>query len=73
MKFEVLMVAKIYLVILWLIASRNLAIGTSILDERFTPIPWAEVEGCILLLNMVPAYQTTLSHSSEDCNMYTNL
>ena len=66
------MVAKIYLVILWLIASCNLAIGTSILEEHFTPIPWAEDEGCMLLLNMVPAYQTTLSHSSEDCSMHTN-
>jgi hypothetical protein len=50
------MATKIYLVILWLIASRNLAIGTSILEEHFTPIPWAEGEGCMLLLNMVPAY-----------------
>lgn len=66
------MTAKIYLVILWLIASRNLAIDTSNLEEHFTPFPWAEDEGSMLLLNMVPTYQTTLSHSSEDCNMHIN-
>jgi hypothetical protein len=66
------MAAKIYLMILWLIASHNLAVVTSILEEHITPIPWAEDEVSMLLLNMEPTYQTTLSHTSEDCNMHTN-
>jgi hypothetical protein len=47
LKFEIFKTAMIYLVILWLIASRNLAISTSILEEHITPIPWAEDEGCM--------------------------
>ena len=56
LKFEVLTTARIHLVIICLMASCNLASGTSVLEEHITSMSRAEDEGSMLLLNMVSTY-----------------